>query len=121
MWLRDQLVDAGEIAVDPTDGSAWVVDLATQGSFFREGSAVLHYAADGTELWRGATFNLPQAIAVSPSDGSVWISNWRSGQVLRLEAKSLPFPDVAGDWRPPLEVPRAQMVVTPDSSSVIGG
>jgi len=57
----------------------------------------MHFAADGTTLWRGTAFNIPQAIAVSPSDGTVWVSDWQNGQMVHLRAESLPFSDVSGD------------------------
>jgi len=97
IWLKDDLVDAEEIAIDPSDGSAWVVDLGNQENDFSPGSAVMHFAADGTTLWRGTAFNIPQAIAVSPSDGTVWVSDWQNGQMVHLRAESLPFSDVSGD------------------------
>ncbi len=97
IWLRDNLADAEKIAVSPTDGSAWVVDLGTQTDYFSENSAVVHYAADGIELWRSTTFNLPQAIAISPNDDTVWISDWQNGQMVQLGVERLPFSDIAGD------------------------
>jgi hypothetical protein len=97
VWLRDDRIAPEEIAVNPSDGSVWVVDGGRDAGDFGHSSAVVHYAADGTELWRSATFNQPQAIEFSPSDGTVWVSDWQNGQMVHLKAIYLPFSDVGGD------------------------
>jgi len=71
------------VAADPWDDSVWV----------DEDGVVVHLAADGTELWRGASHLVAQGatdlqrlhctIAVSALEGSAWIADG-TAQVIRI-------------------------------------
>jgi hypothetical protein len=47
---------------------------------------VFHFAADGTELWQGASFYGPQCVAVNKTDNSVWVTDVDLGEVIHLAA-----------------------------------
>lgn len=77
------------VSANPTDGSCWVADEGrpipdTCGGFVD--CAVVHLAEDGTELWRGESFDRPQWVSVNPSDGSCWVANTWNNQVVHLAA-----------------------------------
>jgi hypothetical protein len=38
-------------------------------------AAVVHLAEDGTELWRGETFESPRSVSVNPDDHSCWVAD----------------------------------------------
>ncbi len=59
---------AADLCVDPRDGSCWVA-IVVPGDAPGE---VRHFAADGTELWRGE-FSGARHVAVDPTDGSCWV------------------------------------------------
>ncbi len=63
------------VAVNSVDGSCWVGTLATQD----QGAEVIHFAADGSELWRSGAFNGPRRLDVSSADGSCWIADTYPG------------------------------------------
>ena len=52
--------------MNSVDGSCWVGTLATQD----QGAQVIHFAADGSELWRSGAFNGPRRLDVSSAE---WI------------------------------------------------
>jgi len=66
------------VSVNPTDGSCWVTDWDTDD--------VIHFAADGTQLWRGTSFFNPECVAVNPNDGSCWVADFDNGHVVHLAA-----------------------------------
>jgi len=85
-----------DLAVDAGDGSVWTVDSGT--SAYSAGSKVLHFAPDGTELWRGTNFNAPGSIWVHPSDHTVWVNDCYNNQLVHLGVVHSPFLDVAADY-----------------------
>jgi hypothetical protein len=58
-----------DLGVDPSNGSCWIA-LVTPGDEVPD--EVRHFAADGTELWRGE-FSGTRDVAVDPRDGSCWV------------------------------------------------
>ncbi len=56
------------VAVNSVDGSCWVVTFPAAGQ-----SRLIHFAADGTELWRSGEFSYPRGLDVNPADGSCWV------------------------------------------------
>jgi hypothetical protein len=99
LWGRDILAYPGGIVVDPVNGSAWVTDGGTwsnsRSEYYYLGSALVHLASDGTELWRGGKFNLPGWTALDPEDGSIWVTDLLDGQLVHLAAYG--FRDVLGN------------------------
>jgi len=69
---------AWSVSVNPTDGSCWVTDWDTDD--------VVHFGADGTELWRGTSFLDPECVAVNPNDGSCWVADSSNGHVVHVSA-----------------------------------
>jgi len=72
------------IAVSPVDGSCWVAETADFGWTGGPQSQIIHFASDGTELWRGTDYAWAVSVSVDPSDGSCWIADQYNGQVVRL-------------------------------------
>jgi hypothetical protein len=65
------------VAVNPNDGSCWAF-----GQRDRDEGTLVHYAADGSELWRqgglgrphGTAGGYPPSLGVYPADGSCWLA-----------------------------------------------
>ncbi len=82
IW-EGEFTDPYDIAVNPRDGSCWVLEL----------NELIYLAADGTELWRGAyrsVYGSAGSIAVDPKDGSCRISDGLDGYVARLNVVDVP-------------------------------
>ncbi|GAF92815.1 unnamed protein product, partial [marine sediment metagenome] len=97
MWVRDGFVIPKYVVVDPGNGSAWIMDLGSPigDRHYSPGSTIIHLAADGTELWRGDTFNFdyPPNFELDPRDGTLWLWDELNGQLVHL--------GVVDDQRPP--------------------
>jgi len=68
----------GSVAVNPGDGSCWVVDTG--------GNYLVHLAEDGSLLWCGPCFSGPQSISVDPTDGSCWVADTGNKHLVHLDA-----------------------------------
>jgi len=72
LWHTAEFAGARTVAVDPRDGSCWVVDSQADPD---SGRALVHLAEDGSEISGSACPGSSLwAIAVDPSDGSIWAS-----------------------------------------------
>jgi hypothetical protein len=75
------------LAASATDGSCWIVDQAfaigDHGVSYYPADALLHVAADGTEIWRIYS-GQPSAICADPYDNSCWIGYAGFPELLHL-------------------------------------
>jgi len=135
LWAVSNIAEPEGMAFDAADGSVWVTNsggyLEGYGTF--ADASVIHLAEDGTRLWRGRRFSVPEWIDLDPRSGTVWVSDVRNKQLIHLGVPS-PFPDVPasswafdeisacveagivygfpeGDYKPGLPVTRGQMAV----------
>jgi beta-lactamase regulating signal transducer with metallopeptidase domain/DNA-binding beta-propeller fold protein YncE len=89
LWRGGGFERLRSVSVNPKDGSCWV---AQEGKAIPDtcgdlvGCAVMHLAADGTELWRGEQFARPHSVSVNPKDGSCWVADTWNNQVVHLGA-----------------------------------
>ncbi len=77
LWRGDGFSSPWSLSVNPGDGSCWVGDMGEWDRAAQRyvGSAIVHIAADGTELWRNTDFCSVQAVAVDPTDSSCWVGD----------------------------------------------
>ena len=125
LWRGGDLRAAASLAVDPTDGSVWVVDMHGAAEL-PYNSLLVHLAANGTELWRGAEhpgstsdpYGDPydRSVAVAPSGGPVWVADSWGAQVIRLDRTG-----TEQRFGPPFAHPLSIAVSLPDGSCWVGG
>jgi len=60
------------ISVNPNDNSVWIAD--------GNGNAVVHLAADATELWRGRKFRRTNSLSIDTKTNNVWVADTREQQ-----------------------------------------
>ena len=90
------------VNADPDDGSCWVAEGATVG----------HFAADGTEVWRGGAFSGPLSVSANPSDHSCWVADTGNNQIAHITAA---YEIWRSDGYPTFSSPRA-VSADPDSA-----
>jgi len=75
------------VSAYPEDRSCWVAEQGTWNDMMNSfsGSAVVHLAADGTELWRSDAFYGPWSVSVDPKDGSCWVADTNNHRVVHLD------------------------------------
>ena len=74
LWQGTDFNSVDRVSVNPVDGSCWAMDRdPSQRQVF-----VYHFAADGTQVWRGAVDGHGW-LAVNPADGSCWVATNPSG------------------------------------------
>jgi len=78
LWRGDNFSEAASVSVNPTDGSCWVAARGYHDFWWpvqsgQVGQAVVHLAADGTELWRAGGGPIPVSVSADPTDGSCWV------------------------------------------------
>ena len=100
LW-RSELLGVGSVSVNsaPPDpvhpelgGSCWATAWATT---YPRGQ-VVHWAADGTELWRREWPIVPGGVSVNPTDGSCWVSSYYGGYVMHLAADGTVLCEIGG-------------------------
>jgi len=69
-WRSMRLTAPPSVSVNPTDGSCWVIDYASD--------QVVHLSPGGEELWRGGDVDLvePMSVSVNAADGSCWVADY---------------------------------------------
>ncbi len=80
-WQGDDFFQISALAVNPTDGSCWVIDQPM--------AKVIHLSSQGEQLWRSPGYNTyaaPNSLSVNPTDGSCWVSDSYHGQLVHLSA-----------------------------------
>jgi len=135
-WTNTDFITASNLVLDQRDASLWVTDAGDPYTVpIGEGSALVHLAADGTEVWRSESY-APASMALDPLDGSVWFTdrltdssrqivhsgrppifedvpwrNWASGAITACARAGIVsgYPD--GLYHPEIVVTRDQMAV----------
>jgi DNA-binding beta-propeller fold protein YncE len=88
IWRGGNLGTPWWVSVDPSDGSCWVTDAGVydSGSDQYVGGALVHLAADGTELDRIDEVAVPWYLSVDASDGSCWVSDFGVRELVHVAA-----------------------------------
>ncbi len=88
LWRGGDLEAAYCVSVDSSDGSCWVSDLGVWDSVSEEyvGGAVVHVAADGTEIQRVTEVAAPFFLSVNSNDGSCWVGDSEADDLVHLAA-----------------------------------
>jgi len=97
-------------AVNPVDGSCWAAWLERRHDVGRYDSKVIHFAADGRQLWEATGFEPEMRLSVSPHDGSCWVTSRSRLTHLAADGRELS--------RPP---PRATRSLLPTSRTTPSG
>ncbi len=84
-------------AVNPVDGSCWVAWVERRHDVGRYDSKVIHFAADGRQLWEATGFEPEMRLAASLYDGSCWVTSGNRLTHLAADGRELSRAPAAGD------------------------
>lgn len=88
-----KLIEPKYVAVNPTDGTAWIADSRTA-------NLLIKVDANGNELLKVTDIQFPASPSVNPKTGNCWVSSITGRQVIKLNAKGQKLASVSGFMTP---------------------